>query len=204
MSRSAARPVKKPISAANTPEKQAATALDHLERGRFRDAIECYKVLVKTEQRPEWLAGLASAYAGRANALAAKNMRREAIELWRSRAEICHTPLWEGPYAGWLVAEGRISEVLGYLSRRRDAANAAPEGKADDGLAALEAQLAPGLLSADDSQGHTSRKARPVLPGELHAQGQEQQQVRQEGGFACGAQTAQELRAHEAPDGALD
>ena len=151
MSRISARPVKKPISAANTPEKQAATALDHLERRRFRDAIECYKALVKTEPRPEWLTGLASAYAGRAQALADKDMRREAIELWRSRAEMCHTALWEGPYAGWLVAEGRVSDVLGYLSQRRAAASAAPDGQGDDGLAALEAQLAPGLLSADDT-----------------------------------------------------
>ncbi|MEP6588587.1 MAG: hypothetical protein ABJA84_07520 [Polaromonas sp.] len=147
MSRNSARPVKKPISAAVAPEEQAALALVHLEKGRFRDAVDCYKTLLKTEQRPEWLAGLASAYAGRAKALADKGMRREAIELWRSRAEVCHTALWEGPYAGWLVAEGRMSEVLSYLSKRR----AAPDGKADDGLAALEAQLAPGLLSAEDA-----------------------------------------------------
>ena len=147
MSRNSARPVKKPISAAVAPEEQAALALVHLEKGRFRDAVDCYKTLLKTEQRPEWLAGLASAYAGRAKALADKGMRREAIELWRSRAEVCHTALWEGPYAGWLVADGRMSEVLSYLSKRR----AAPDGKADDGLAALEAQLAPGLLSVDDA-----------------------------------------------------
>lgn len=151
MSRNSERPVKKPIGAAIAPDEQAALALVHLEKGRFRDAVDCYKTLLKTEQRPEWLTGLASAYAGRAKALADKDMRREAIELWRSRAELCHTALWEGPYAGWLVAEGRVSEVLGYLSKRREAASAAPDGKADDGLAALEAQLAPGLLSADDA-----------------------------------------------------
>lgn len=147
MSRNPARPVKKPISDAALPEEQAALALMHLEKGRFRNAVDCYKTLLKTEQRPEWLAGLASAYAGRAKALADKGMRREAIELWRSRAEVCHTALWEGPYAGWLVAEGRVSEVLGYLARRRTAL----DGKTDDGLAALEAQLAPGVLSADDT-----------------------------------------------------
>lgn len=151
MSRNSARPVKKPISAAIAPNEQAALALVHLEKGRFRDAVDCYKTLLKTEQRPEWLAGLASAYAGRAKALADKDMRREAIELWRSRAEVCHTALWEGPYAGWLVAEGRMNEVLGYLSKRRATASAAPDGKAVDGLTALEAQLAPGLLSADDA-----------------------------------------------------
>jgi tetratricopeptide (TPR) repeat protein len=153
MSRKAARPIKSPLSAAGTLDEQAALALVHLEKGRFRDALDCYKALLKTGQRPEWLAGLSSAYAGRAKALAAKDMRREAIELWRSRAEVCHAPLWEGPYAGWLIAEGRLTEVLGYLSARHAAASAAPEGKANDGLAALEAQLAPGILSADDAVG---------------------------------------------------
>ena len=53
-------------------------------------------------------------------------------------------------------------------------------------------------------QGHTADKARPLLPGELHPQGKKQQQVRQEGGPASDTQAAQELRAHEAPDGAMD
>ncbi len=151
MSRKVARPAKKPLSVANTPDRQAATALDHLQRGRFRDAMECYKTLLKTEQRPEWLAALASAYEGRAKGLAAKDMRREAIELWRVRAEVCHLPLWEGPYAGWLIAEGRLSEVLCYLSKCRAAASAAANGETDSALASLEARLAPGLLSADEA-----------------------------------------------------
>jgi tetratricopeptide (TPR) repeat protein len=106
---------------------------------------------LKTEQRPEWLAALASAYEGRAKGLATKDMRREAIELWRNRSEVCHLPLWEGPYTGWLIAEGRLSEVLGYLSRCRAVAGDAPEGEADSALATLEARLAPAVLSADDA-----------------------------------------------------
>lgn len=146
-----ARHTKKPLSAAINADEQVALARNHLENGRFRDASDSYKTLLRTEQRPEWLAGLASAYAGRAEALAAKDMRREAIALWRSRAEVCHTPLWEGPYAGWLAAEGRLAEVLGYLSARRSASSAASDGKADHGLDALEAQLAPALLAADEA-----------------------------------------------------
>jgi tetratricopeptide (TPR) repeat protein len=151
MSRHTARPVKKPLTVALNPDEQAGLALVHLEKGRFRDAMDCYKALLKTGQRPEWLAGLASAYAGRAQALAAKDMRREAIELWRSRTEACQTPLWDGPYASWLIAEGRLAEVLGYLSKRRAASSTATEAIPDDGLAALEAQLAPALLAADDA-----------------------------------------------------
>ena len=151
MSRSTARPAKKPLFVGINPESQEGLARAHLEKGRFRDAMDCYKALLKTGQRPEWLAGLASAYAGRAKALAAKGMRREAIELWRSRAGVCQTPLWEGPYAGWLIAEGRLAEVLGCLATRRAAFGTAPESTSDDALAALEAQLAPAILAADDA-----------------------------------------------------
>ena len=149
MSRNTARPVKKPPPVAVNPDATAGVAQMHLEKGRFRDAMECYKALLKTGQRPEWLAGLARAYAGRAKALAAKDMRREAIALWRSRAEVCQTLLWEGPYAAWLIDEGRLAEVLGYLTQRRAAASALPDGAPDDSVAALEAQLAPALLAAD-------------------------------------------------------
>lgn len=151
MPRNTARPAKKPLFVGFNPDEQEGLALVHLEKGRFRDAMDCYKALLKTGQRPEWLAGLASAYAGRAKALAAKDMRREAIELWRSRAEVCQMPLWEGPYAGWLIAEGRLAEVLGYQARRRAACSTAPQGTSDDALAALEAQLAPAILAMDDA-----------------------------------------------------
>ena len=53
-------------------------------------------------------------------------------------------------------------------------------------------------------QGHAAREARPVLPGELHAQGQKQQQVRQEEGFARDPQAIEKLRTHEASHGSLD
>ncbi|MEI8325837.1 MAG: hypothetical protein WCH44_10835 [Betaproteobacteria bacterium] len=151
MSRKAVRPAKQPISSADASDREANTALEHLQRGRFRDAIECYKALLKTAQRPEFLALLAKAYEGRARALAAKGMRREAIELWRSRAQVCQVPLWDGPYPGWLIAEDRIFDVLGYLSTCRAACIAAPESQAAHALAALEAQLAPALLAANDT-----------------------------------------------------
>jgi hypothetical protein len=150
MSRKPARPVKQSPSAtgaaAATGERERA-ALVHLEKARYRDAIECYKGLLKTERRPEWLLGLASAYAGRAQALANKGMRREAIEIWRSRAEICGTPLWEGPYVGWMLDDGRFADVMGYLASRCGASSQA----SDDAVAALEAQLAPAMLAADEA-----------------------------------------------------
>lgn len=148
MSRKSVHQAKPPSVAASSSDAQERLALVHLEKGRYRDAIDAFKALLKTQRRPEWLEGLASAYAGRAQGLAAKDMRREAIELWRSRAEHCGTPLWEGPYVGWMVAEGRLADVLGYLATRRAAA---PAEQRNDEIASLEARLAPALLVADDA-----------------------------------------------------
>ena len=150
MSRKPTRPAKQPSSAtggATTTGERERVALVHLEKARYRDAIDCYKGLLKTERRPEWLAGLASAYAGRAQALADKGMRREAIEIWRSRSEICGTPLWEGSYIVWMLGDGRFADVLAYLSSCRGASSQV----SDDALATLEAQLAPFILAADDA-----------------------------------------------------
>lgn len=143
MSRKPPPDVKKLALKASASDAQEATALTHLEKGRFRDAVACYKALLKTERRPKWLAGLASAYAGRAQGLAEKGMLQEAIGLWRSRAELCGTPLWDGPYTAWLIDDGRVAEVLDHLAAQRSALAAADE------LAALEARLAPALLKAN-------------------------------------------------------
>ncbi len=151
MSRKPARPVKRPIPTASASDVQERLALVHLEKGRFRDAVDCYKNLIKTQRRTEWVDGLAKAYAGRAKVLAEKGMLREAIELWRSRTELCGTSLWEGQYIGWLVKEGRLDEVLGYLSARHSVSGVVPDGKQNVETATLEVRLAPILLAADDA-----------------------------------------------------
>lgn len=136
------QPAAAAIQSADTPPA-VDEADNHLAKGRYREAIDAYKKKLKQERRPEWLDGLAAAYAGRAQALVDKGMRREAITLWQNRAELCGKPLWEGHYADWLVAEGKLVEVLKHLSRRY--ADNAP----DETLAALETRLAPALLAAD-------------------------------------------------------
>jgi hypothetical protein len=65
------------------PAELAGTAL---AAARYRDAIELFKELLKREWRPAWLNGVAAAYAGRAERLAAKDMIKKALALWRTRA----------------------------------------------------------------------------------------------------------------------
>ncbi len=137
----------KPTLGAPSPIEQQA--LLHLDKGRYRDAIECYKNLLKIERRPHWLSGLASAYSGRAIDLAAKGMLREAIDLWHKRADLCGVPLWEGPYVGWLTKLGRLSDVVDHLASQYSTGKVITDGKPDTRVAALEAHLAPFILSAD-------------------------------------------------------
>lgn len=151
MSKKPTLPVKPLPADASSALAQEHTAQTHLEKGRYRDAIACYKALLKAERRPEWLAALASAYGGRAKGLAAKGLLEEAIALWRSRAELCGSPLWEGPYAGWLVSAGRVADVLDYLSSRRASDTSAADTPANEEFTRLEAQLAPALLVASDA-----------------------------------------------------
>lgn len=149
MSSKPARPGKPAASPAASVEVLEHTAQVHLEKGRHRDAVDAYKTLLKTERRPQWLAGLANAYAGRAQGLATKGMVQEAIALWRSRAELSGAPLWEGPFVGWLLSAGRLADVLGHLSARRATGGAAPDVKLSEEITTLEAKIAPAILSAD-------------------------------------------------------
>lgn len=132
-----------------------------LGQGRFREAVELYKELLKGERRPEWLDGLARAYAGRAEGLVAKGMLREALALWHTRAELCGRPLAEGPYIDWLLQAGEGDKALGLLAA---AGQCAPEvvAQLETRLAAV-ALLAPdGALSGVPADGPLRRHRAPA------------------------------------------
>ncbi|MFV0278825.1 MAG: hypothetical protein ACK5HY_16825, partial [Parahaliea sp.] len=73
-----------------TQEQRIIKARELLGAGKYREAIAAFKALLKDERRDDWLDALAEAYAGRAHALAAKGMIKEAIVMWRNRAENCN------------------------------------------------------------------------------------------------------------------
>ena len=114
-----------------------------LDASRYREAIEHYKELLKRERRPAWIDGLAAAYAGRAAQLAAKGLVKEALALWRTRADACGRPLFEGPYVGWVVQAGETGQALRLLA---DTGKLPPEAQAQ-----LETQIAGAVLVAPDS-----------------------------------------------------
>ena len=113
-----------------------------LGAGRYKEAIEQFKELLKRERRSAWLDGLAAAYAGRAEQLAAKGMLKEALALWRTRSEACDVPLLDGRYVGWLMKTGQIELALALLP----AVDKLPPEARDQ----ARAQLAPAVLVAPD------------------------------------------------------
>ena len=110
---------KKPASivpASTDTAAVAALAAASLGAARYKDAIEHFKGLLKRERRPAWLDGLAAAYAGRAEQLAGKGMVKEAVALWRTRADACDVALLGGPYVAWLLHSGQVEQALGLLA----------------------------------------------------------------------------------------
>ena len=151
------RPAAAASSVATGPERAGAAAtlaagpVDAVEAARttlaaarYKEAIEQYKVLLKREQHPDWLDGLAQAYAGRAGQLAAKGMFKEALALWRIRSETCSVPLLDGPYLTWLIKTGQAEQALALLPAL-DKLPAAARDRA-------RAQLAAALLVAPDQR----------------------------------------------------
>lgn len=133
----------KPRNAPTTGPHLAEAAQAARAASRHKEAIEHYKALLKTERRPEWLAALADAYAGRAMQLAEKGLLKEALALWRTRSETCAVPLWEGPYVAWLLAGGEQDQALRLLA---GGTSLPPEIRAE-----LEAKLAAAVLVAPET-----------------------------------------------------
>src|SRR3954468_10722294 len=61
-----------------SPDVLEKRGAEDLKQGRFKDAMEAFRQLVKIEPRPEWRQSLVQAYVGRGRTLAAKGMYKEA------------------------------------------------------------------------------------------------------------------------------
>ncbi len=100
-----------PASMATLP----ARAAEALQQGRFKEAIELFKQLARQDPRPEWKEALADAYSGRARALAAKGMFKEAamvLENTLTQAGLLREPQL---YATCLIREGQQPKAAAYL-----------------------------------------------------------------------------------------
>jgi len=92
-----------------------ARAAEALQQGRFKEAIELFKQLVRQDPRPDWREALADAYGGRARALAAKGMFKEAamvLENTLTPAGLLREPTL---YVTCLIREGQQPKAAAYL-----------------------------------------------------------------------------------------
>ncbi len=125
-----------PASMATLP----ARAAEALQQGRFKDAIELFKPLVRQDPRPEWKGALADAYCGRARALAAKGMFKEAAMVLENTLTQAGTLRDPHLYVTCLIREGQQPKAAAYLLHSV-AGGALPAGQQQAALEELTAAL---------------------------------------------------------------
>lgn len=103
-------------------------AKSHLSAGRYRDAIDSYKQLLKREDRPAWREALANAYMGRAEQLAAKAMYKEAAALWENKAALCGDQHQLDRYIDWLLRAGRFVRGARMFAETDEGFQQSPDG----------------------------------------------------------------------------
>ena len=77
-----------PAARIASPDVLAERGAEDLKAGRFREAVESFRQLVKIEPRPEWREALATAYVGRGRTLAAKGMYKEATMVFDNATDV--------------------------------------------------------------------------------------------------------------------
>ncbi len=114
---------KSPSSGAGslTTDALIEKAKQSLDNGKFKDAIGHFKVLIKKQPQAGWLEWLAEAYSGRTVTLAEKGMLKEAILIWRNRAELCDKHLAEPLFLRLLAIAGQTDELITLLNKHQTA-----------------------------------------------------------------------------------
>ena len=112
-------PVTKPQRRSAPPPASMATlparAAEALQQGRFKEAVELFKQLVRQEPRPDWTQGLADAYCGRAGALAGKAMFKEAAMVFENALSHVAALRDPWPYVTSLIRDGQQPKAAAYL-----------------------------------------------------------------------------------------
>ncbi|MDO9712584.1 tetratricopeptide repeat protein [Paracraurococcus lichenis] len=112
-------------------EARLAQAAEALRQDRFKEAVELLKTVVRQEPRPEWQRLLVTAYRGRARALAAKGMFKEAAIVLENTASADGTlgdPLL---YLKCLIHNGQQSKAAVHALLYVGQPTAVPEDQRD-------------------------------------------------------------------------
>lgn len=143
-------------SQAKAPEINPELAEQHLQAGRYREALSQYKGLLKQQDCADWRAGLAAAYRGRAHELAAKGMLKEAAAVWDNLTDLrVDVPLQPGDVQ-MLLRIGRATQVIAAYQRL-------DPGAKDEQSQALRTALAAAYLGAGVSLEDKLAAADPLI-----------------------------------------
>ncbi len=111
---------KAPQKASSAPpdaslEKDASS---HFSAGRYKNAAEIYKNLLKHSDNPDWRRQLAECYLQRALNMAEKGMPKEAVVLWENYSEWAEPPLAAlENYILWLLSAKNTQKAFARLDR---------------------------------------------------------------------------------------
>ena len=116
---------------------------------RYRDAIEQFKTLSRTDPPEIWREGLAAAYRGRALELEAKGMAKEALTIWDNRRQACPGLGPDPRHLALLLRLGQSEAALtGYRSLLADGESPAlAEVRGHFAAHFLTEELPPGFAS---------------------------------------------------------
>src|SRR4051812_25056090 len=106
-----------PAARVASPDVLAQRGIEELQAGRFREAMESFRQLVKLEPRPEWREALATAYVGRGRTLAAKGMYKEAVIVFDNATAIDGAIREPLVYLACLVRMGDTAKAAGICSK---------------------------------------------------------------------------------------
>ncbi len=102
------------------PDEQLERAQRSMANERWKEAIDAYKRLLKTEPRDEWREGLTDAYLGRAGELAGKGMYKEALVFLENLSALgCRRETAALSTACLLLAEKMQQAVQVYLDSKQ-------------------------------------------------------------------------------------
>jgi tetratricopeptide (TPR) repeat protein len=124
-----------------SPDVLEKRGAEDLKQGRFKDAMEAFRQLVKIEPRPEWRLSLVQAYVGRGRTLAAKGMYKEAPLLFDNAIGVdgaFHEPLI---HLACLVRAGDTEKAARLCARMLDGAAAGITAEERTRIADLGAAL---------------------------------------------------------------
>lgn len=134
------KPQRRGFPATSAPaDVLAARGAEALAQEKFKEAVELFKQLVRQDPRPEWKDSLADAYCGRARAMAAKSMFKEAAMVLENTIAPDGTVRDSRLYLTCLLRDGQQSKAAAYALRclGSDAAPAPDRAALEDMAAAL-------------------------------------------------------------------